>query len=162
MKNVVDRSMWMTLALTPMNLGEFYEYLGHAMDHYAREQVKVGNWQQDVAIDQAREAYQQLLAAGPNTEGHYLYSICYSHITVGMIWLAQGEKDKGFIYDLAIWKEYQGQGYGTRAIKHVEKIAKELGLKKVGLHVFGHNKLARNLYGQLGYVETNIKMEKIL
>lgn len=47
-------------------------------------------------------------------------------------------------------------------MKEVEIIAKEIGLKMIGLHVFGHNKVARGLYEQLGYAETHIKMEKSL
>lgn len=47
-------------------------------------------------------------------------------------------------------------------MKQVEIIAKEIGLKMIGLHVFGHKKVARSLYEQLAYVETNIKMEKLL
>lgn len=47
-------------------------------------------------------------------------------------------------------------------MKQIELKAKELRLKEIGLHVFGHNKAARGLYEKLGYVETNIKMEKSL
>lgn len=47
-------------------------------------------------------------------------------------------------------------------MKQAEIIAKEVGLKMIGLHVFGHNKVARGLYEKSGYTETNIKMEKTL
>jgi len=47
-------------------------------------------------------------------------------------------------------------------MKEIEIFAKSIGLKSIGLHVFGHNKLARDLYKKLGYVETNINMKKIL
>ncbi|MDY0393948.1 GNAT family N-acetyltransferase [Virgibacillus halophilus] len=66
------------------------------------------------------------------------------------------------MYDINIWKGNQGKGYGKQAMKQIEIIAKEIGLKVIGLHVFGHNKVARGLYEQLGYIETNIKMEKSL
>ncbi len=45
-------------------------------------------------------------------------------------------------------------------MKELEVIAKELGMKKIGLHVFGHNKVARGLYEKLGYEITNINMIK--
>lgn len=50
-----------------------------------------------------------------------------------------------------LWKKVMGE---------VEALIKKLGVKKIGLHVFGHNKTARSLYEKSGYVETSIKMEK--
>jgi ribosomal protein S18 acetylase RimI-like enzyme len=47
-------------------------------------------------------------------------------------------------------------------MKAIEIIAKQLGLTRLGLHVFGHNEIARNLYETLEYRETNIRMEKSL
>jgi len=45
-------------------------------------------------------------------------------------------------------------------MKEIEKVGQELGMKKIGLHVFGHNKVARGLYDKLGYQTTNVLMEK--
>ncbi|EEL31163.1 N-acetyltransferase [Bacillus toyonensis] len=45
-------------------------------------------------------------------------------------------------------------------MKETEIIAKELGMTKIGLHVFGHNKVTRGLYEKLDYEITNIKMVK--
>ncbi len=36
--------------------------------------------------------------------------------------------------------------------------ARELGAASVGLHVFGHNKIAWELYSSLGFIETNVMM----
>lgn len=47
-------------------------------------------------------------------------------------------------------------------MKEIEIIGEEIGLKSIRLHVFGHNKIARRLYEKLGYIETNIKMKKVL
>lgn len=92
-----------------------------------------------------------------------MYSIFQDQQLVGMIGIAQTpttNPDEGFIYDFIIYKPYQGQGYGKQAMKETEIIAKELGMNKIGLHVFGHNKVARGLYEKLGYEITNIKMVK--
>jgi ribosomal protein S18 acetylase RimI-like enzyme len=77
-----------------------------------------------------------------------------------MLWLAKKTNDKGFIYDINILDNYQGRGFGKEAMKQIELIGKSLGLKKIGLHVFGHNKVARGLYEKLGYQTTNLIMEK--
>jgi len=152
----------MTVVLKTMSSDEFQQYLGYAIENFANEQIKSGNWKQEGAISKAAEEYERLLPDGPNTDNNYLFTILDGDLKVGMIWLAKKDDNKGFIYDINIWKGNQGKGYGKQAMKQVEITAKEIGLKMIGLHVFGHNKTARSLYEQLGYVETNIKMEKLL
>lgn len=70
--------------------------------------------------------------------------------------------DKGSIYDITIWEEHRSKGYGKKAMQEIEAFAKDKGIKSIGLHVFGHNKKARDLYEKVGYRETNSKMEKTL
>lgn len=145
-----------------MSADEFQQYLGYAIENFANEQIKSGNWKQEGAISRATEEHKRLLPDGSNTANNYLFAIRDEELKVGMVWLAKKDDNKGFIYDINIWEGNQGKGYGKQAMKQVEIIAKEIGLKMIGLHVFGHNKVARGLYEQLGYVETNIKMEKSL
>lgn len=44
----------------------------------------------------------------------------------------------------------------------LEEKVKKLGLKHIGLHVFGHNTAAVQLYNSLDYDTTSIMMEKAL
>lgn len=152
----------MTITLKIMSSDEFQEYLDYAIENFAYEQVKSGNWKKSDAINKAREEHKRLLPDGANTKNHYLFTIRDGDLKVGMVWLAKKDDNKGFIYDINIWKSNQGKGYGKQAMKKVEIIAKEIGMKMIGLNVFGHNKVAKELYENLGYIETNIKMEKLL
>ena len=152
----------MTIVLKTMISNEFQQYLGYAIENFANEQIISGNWEKEKAISKAVEIHKQLLPDGPNTNNNYLFTIRDGELKVGIVWLAKKDDNKGFIYDINIWKANQGKGYGKQAMKQIEVKAKELGLKEIGLHVFGHNKVARGLYEKLGYVETNIKMEKSL
>lgn len=152
----------MTVILKTMSSDEFQQYQGYAIENFANEQIKSGNWKQKGAISKAEEEYKRLLPDGSNTDNNYLFTIRDGELKVGMVWLAKKDDNKGFIYDINIWKGDQGKGYGKQAMKQIEIIAKEIGLNRIGLHVFGHNKVARSLYDQLGYVETSIKMEKSL
>lgn len=152
----------MTVILKTMSSDEFQQYQGYAIENFANEQIKSGNWKQKGAISKAEEEYKRLLPDGSNTDNNYLFTIRDGELKVGMVWLAKKDDNKGFIYDINIWKGNQGKGYGKQAMKQIEIIAKEIGLNRIGLHVFGHNKVARSLYDQLGYVETSIKMEKSL
>ena len=44
----------------------------------------------------------------------------------------------------------------------LNNMARTLGYDEIGLHVFGDNEIARNLYRSAGYVETNVSMVKRL
>ena len=70
------------------------------------------------------------------------------------------ENRKAFIYDIIINKEERSKGFGEKALNFLESEVNKLGLKHIGLHVFGHNKIARGLYEKLGYEITNLWLEK--
>lgn len=148
--------------LDKMNSNEFEEYLRYAIQNYANEHVKAGNWPEQEAISKSTKAYEELLPEGEKTADNELFIIRDGDKEVGMIWLAQGSNDKGFIYDIEIREDSRGHGYGKQAMIEIEKEARNLNLKSIGLHVFAHNQVARGLYQKLGYAETNIKMEKKL
>lgn len=148
------------IRLEEMKSAEFEKYLEFAIKNYAAEHVKAGNWNESDALSRAAQEYEKLLPEGERTNNHYLFNIFDEEQEVGMIWLAQRSADKGFIYDINIWEDHQGHGYGKQAMREIEKVAKHLGLKSIGLHVFGHNQSARHLYEELEYIETDIVMEK--
>ncbi|MYW25526.1 GNAT family N-acetyltransferase [Bacillus thuringiensis] len=151
------------ITLKPMAEEEFQRYYENEIEDYAKEKVAAGNWSEDEAVNLSKIEFDQLLPKGEKTEYNYLYSIFHDQNLVGMIWIAQKSptsNEGGFIYDFIIFEQYQGLGYGKKAMKEIEVIAKELGMKKIGLHVFGHNKVARGLYEKLGYEITNIDMMK--
>ena len=68
----------------------------------------------------------------------------------------------GFIYNIVVDEPLRGRGYGREAMQQAEQEAKRHGLHALALNVFGHNKLARDLYLSLGYRETSIRMKKDL
>jgi len=151
--------------LQPMNQEEFKQYIGYAIEDYAKDKIASGNWSEDVAIDLSRETFERLLPKDEKTENNHLLSIFHNDILVGMIWISQKaptNPSEGFIYDFVIFEQYQGQGYGKKAMKEAEIIAKALGMNKIGLNVFGHNKIARGLYEKMGYEITNITMAKTI
>ncbi len=150
------------ITLDEMNTTEFHEYLSNAIKDYAEEHVRAGNWNEQESITKATKEFEMLLPEGEKTENNKLFTIRSENKKVGMIWLAKRTNDKGFIYDFNIWEGYQGQGYGKQAMREIEVVAKNLGLKSIGLHVFGHNKVARGLYEKLGYIEKDIVMGKEL
>lgn len=153
------------VTLKRMGKEAYQQYMMSAIEDFAKEKVVSGNWAEEEAIRLSTESFTRLLPEKEETEFNYLYSVFNGEQIVGMIWIAQKSPtspEKGFIYDFIIFEEYQGMGYGKEAMKALEEIAKELGMKKIGLHVFGHNKVARGLYEKMGYEITNISMEKLI
>lgn len=148
------------IKLVLMNSDEYQKYISSAIESYAEEKVLSGNWSQEESISRAEEEYTRLLPKGEKTEGNCLYTILDADKAIGVIWLAQKSEKEGFIYDISILEKYRGFGYAKEAMKQIENVGRKLGMNKIGLHVFGHNKVARGLYDKLGYQTTNVLMEK--
>ncbi|MGR3762886.1 GNAT family N-acetyltransferase [Rossellomorea sp. NS-SX7] len=149
------------VTLRKMTPEEYEQYLGTSVEDYAKEKVSAGNWEEKDSLQKAKEEFSTLLPDGENTENNYLYTILNEkNEHAGIIWLAKKSPEKAFIYDIRILEEHQGKGYGKDTMNEIEKEAKQMDINKIGLHVFGHNKVARGLYEKIGYTTTNIVMEK--
>ena len=117
-------------------------------------------------MQESEKAFQHLLPDGLRSKDNYLFSIVGDEgRSVGYLWFAvQGLENNrhDFVFDFVIFEQYRRRGYGRQAFLALENEVKALGLDDIRLHVFGHNKAARELYRQLGYVETNVNMRKDL
>lgn len=155
------------IRLQPMNETEYQEYLDVAIANYAQEHVRAGRWNEAHALQKATQEYADILTDGLHTKNQYLFTIVddQTGMKVGMLWFAATERagERGaFVYDVNIYEPFRRRGYGEQAFLALETKARELGLKKIGLHVFGHNHAARAMYEKLGYVTTNVQMSKSL
>lgn len=155
------------IELRLMTAEEFEAYRAKSLHHYASEKMKAEGLTQADADRVAAEAFQSLLPNGHRTPDQFLYVVLekVSHSTVGTLWL--GKKgtpphQKAYIYDVELSPSHQGKGYGKQTMLLAEAQARALGLKSIGLHVFGHNTRARALYEKLDYRPTNIVMSKDL
>lgn len=155
------------IRLRPMTASEYENYLERAINEYADEKVMAGNWHPSEALELSRQEYQKLLPDGPATPRQHLFTITLDSQpdTLGMIWFAeidQALQPYAFIYDFYIDEPFRRKGYGAEAMLRVEDEVRACGLKRIGLHVFGHNHPALALYEKLGYEPTNINMLKKL
>jgi RimJ/RimL family protein N-acetyltransferase len=153
--------------LVPMAQAEFEEYLPFAVQDYAQEHVRAGNWSAEKALQMSQEAFDGLLPEGPATPNQFVFTIEDETLgdKVGMLWFAVEEREAGpraFLYDLRIEEAYRRRGYGTQALRALETKVKELGLTRITLHVFGHNHPARAMYEKLGYDVVDVMMSKTL
>lgn len=155
------------IRLVPMTEAEFALFEERDIRAFADEQVKAGFWPASDAIDRARQAHARLLPQGLATKDHYLYTIQEAEhgAAVGVLWLMvspDASMPSGFIYDIVVYEPYQRRGYARAAMLELETIARSMGLRQLGLHVFAHNTAARALYESLGYAVGSLNMLKDL
>lgn len=151
--------------LVPMIQTEYDVYIEQLIREYAADNIRAGYWSEDEALEKSRKQTKSLLSQGLQTKDHYLYTLYDGDTAVGMIWL-RAELDRpiksGFIFDVEIKEEFRGKGYGKQAMLLIEEKARELGIKRMGLHVFGYNDVAKNLYERVGYKVSSVNMLKDL
>jgi RimJ/RimL family protein N-acetyltransferase len=149
--------------LVEMDETPFREYRKHLVRDYAADKVRAGVWSRDEAEDRSASDVDGLLPEGTATRGHYLYSVRDESVPaeVGILWVSPRDSGRSlWIYDIIVHERFRGRGYASRILDLVEDKARELGARKVELHVFGHNHRARAIYEKLGYTATSIVMAK--
>jgi ribosomal protein S18 acetylase RimI-like enzyme len=153
-----------TVTLEPMSPERYVTWRAYSVAGYAEENVRSGRWTEDEALSNSEADFAALLPDGPDTAGHMLWSVVNSvGDEVGILWV-QSDRRPGhaFIYDIEMDPAHRGHGYGTAALLALEEWCREHGISSIGLHVFGHNTGAWQLYKRMGYVETSVQMEKHL
>lgn len=147
-----------------MNDDEYLIWLKKSVDNYRDENHKNGLTLAE-AQKKSDDDFARLLPDGLKSVDQHIWSIKADGLWVGTLWIGvRGAADnrKAFIYDIVLNENAKGKGYGKSAMTLLEDKVRALGLRHIGLHVFGHNTIARNLYTTLGYEITNLNMEKTL
>jgi RimJ/RimL family protein N-acetyltransferase len=155
------------MRLRPMTQAEYDAWLDEEIKGYAQDKVDAGTWLAEEALERSAESFRSLLPAGLASPDQYLFTMEDEAAgrSVGTIWLgktAREGKSKAFIYDIVVDETERGKGYGKQAMLLIEDEARKLGLTEIGLHVFGHNAIARDLYLKVGYEITDYVMSKSL
>lgn len=142
--------------LSPVNDDEYREFVDWSMRNFAAEQIKAGVCDAGNADASAKKAFAVLLPQGLQSPGQFIYVIerVSDAEKLGYMWFGiRDERGETFaaLYDFMIFEQYRRHGYGRRALSALEEEARELGMKKIMLHVFAHNQAARALYLKAGY-----------
>lgn len=155
----------MSIKLSRMNEEAFNQYYNIAIQEYANEHVKAGNWGEEEAFDNAKKQFAQLLPDGLETKAHVLFSIMYDNEIIGTLWLniqSKQHEKHGFIYDIKLDVGQRGKGYGKATMAALEEYAKSENINQISLHVFAHNERAVALYEKMGYEAKSYNMSKKL
>jgi len=84
---------------------------------------------------------------------------------VGVLWFKSdldSSRGSGHMFDLHIFETFRRRGYARQAMLELEKVARGMGLRQLGLHVFAHSRAARSLYERLGYSVAGLNLLKDL
>jgi ribosomal protein S18 acetylase RimI-like enzyme len=82
---------------------------------------------------------------------------------VGILWVEIKMDEtprRAFGYDFMVYEEFRGKGFGKQALMALDEILKSKDVEWMGLHVFGHNTNAFELYKKMGFEITNVQMKK--
>lgn len=155
------------VTLQAMKEEEYRVFLTRLVADYAKEKVTAGTWAEGEAQKLSEQAVLSLLPEGLNTKDHSLFSVREEQtgVQLGELWVhyrAVGGGREAFIYEIIIFEEYQGKGYGKATMQALDEEARKQGAASIGLHVFAHNERAHQLYLKSGYVATDITMKKKL
>jgi RimJ/RimL family protein N-acetyltransferase len=161
-RDTQQRTMIQFRAMTD---SEFLPYLDELYRGYADEQVKAGSWPADRGLELAKAEIHEMLPDGLTTQNNFLYSLIAPNepSPIGVIWILIRERNnqkEAFIADIVIFDAFRRKGYGAQALKSLNETVKGMGVHRIRLQVFGHNKVARDLYEKSGYKMVNIYMEK--
>lgn len=153
--------------LQPMRRENFGAFFALAVAAYAGDNIAVGRWRKDEALELARAETSSLLPEGTGTQGHFLFELVPPELetTVGYLWfstLCRGTKKVAHVYQLHVLEDYRRRGYGRAALLEAEVLARNSGHASLALNVFASNAAARALYASLGYETMSLNLAKEL
>lgn len=153
------------MQLVKMTSTDYDLWLARSKKAYALDKERADKLTSGEAMEIAERDFSSLLPEGLNSAGSFLYVMKNNETTVGFLWFGiRGADDnrKVFLYDIIVEEEHRGKKYGKKAMLLLEDEVKKLGLSEIGLHVFGFNETAIQLYRSLGYAVTDLVMSKTI
>ena len=155
----------LALRLRPLRDDELPGYIEHGRAAYGHDLEAQAGLTADQARTKMEADWARLLPDGTVPDGNRLYVLEDENgERVGDLWWAERPNDFGersaFVYNIEVWPEFRGKGYGKEAMALFEEDARTQGITSFGLMVLGGNDVARGLYRSIGYAERAVFMTK--
>lgn len=149
-----ERDVAAHVDVAPMTAERFPSFAAASEAAFAEDLVASGRY---VAADALAESHRQMqleLPDGVESAGQHLFTASVDGVEVGILWLgmrSRAGRPHVFVLDIEVADGQRRKGYGRELMHAAEREAKRLGAGSIGLHVFGFNTGAIDLYEQLGY-----------
>jgi ribosomal protein S18 acetylase RimI-like enzyme len=156
-----------SIRFAPFTEADFHAWLIEAIPSFALTNVEDGRWTLAESIEKSKEAHAALLPEGVMTPGQFFVHLLDADTgeRVGMLWWAEADRPGGreaYVYNITIAEAARRRGHARAAFAELERVAREGGVRQLGLHVFGHNHGARRLYESLGFEPASLTLRKVL
>ncbi len=153
--------------LENMTVEEFPHYREIFIKDYGQELSENYKYTLEAGLIRAEKEIDEDLPEGTLTSENELKTIVLAgeqnNEVVGYLWYVKHKNgDSVFIYDFFIFKPFRSQGYGSLALKELEKLSAQMDIKDIKLRVAYFNQRALKLYKELGFEITGINMMKKL
>lgn len=142
------------VVVAPMTAERFPSYAEHAEAAFAVDLVDSGRYTAEEAAAESHRQMMMELPDGLRTEGQRFFTASVGGAEVGTLWIGMRERDgrpHAFVLDIEVAEEHRRKGYGRVLMHAGEREGRALGAESIGLHVFGFNTGAIDLYERLGY-----------
>lgn len=148
--------------LRPIRDDELPAWIADARRFYVVDLEANSGLTAEEAEAKAGRDHASLFPDGKPLEGHHLFVVeDDAGEAIGRLWYA--ERPFGvWLYEIDLHESVRGRGHGRAAMLELERLAREHGVGKIALNVFGGNERARGLYRSLGYAEESVQMAKRL
>jgi ribosomal protein S18 acetylase RimI-like enzyme len=147
---------------------EYDAWLAWETEGYARDIAENKGISFEDALPKSRADMQGLLPDGLATPNHAIEIAedPESGDRLGHLWYARVTREGGrevlWLYDIHVEEGQRGRGVGRKLMEILEERAREMGLGRIELNVFGGNAPARRLYESFGYREMARQLSKEL
>ena len=136
--------------LTSKNFGAYRKF---SIQHFAVAVSKARNINQAEGRRLAKKSFNSIFSKGEKKD-QYVYRAMNGRMCVGFLHIGiRRDRPKPYLYiwDIFINPKHRRKGFGKEVLALAEVKARELGIHKILLNVFGFNKPAIQLYKGTGY-----------
>ncbi|HEV2426970.1 MAG TPA: GNAT family N-acetyltransferase [Acidimicrobiales bacterium] len=140
-------------SLRELSAGEAYAAASAIHEGYLAHRIEAGE-DEASARASANAQFTTLFPGGAPAEGQHVMHVVEDGEVVGVLWMGRpfsGTPGMWWVFDVEIDEAHRGRGLGRAAMELAEEWTRKRGGTRVGLNVFGPNRVARALYDSLGY-----------
>jgi ribosomal protein S18 acetylase RimI-like enzyme len=147
----------------PLDASQLTAWLARSRAAYIGERVASGDTAEE-ATASADAALERSFPRGAPAPGQLVGRASVGGEPVGWLWVGPVGSDptRWWVWDIEIDEQARGHGHGRKVMILAENLGRAHRATSIGLNVFAHNTVARELYASLGYAETSVQMRKTL